>query len=320
MRLKLAGKIFLLRFLKFLKILRSEHEKLNQMNIEQIFRSIYYDEEITKVNSLIESLMDISGKPLKVKMVRQYVFKTTWKKREIELRARCQVKAAVEYLKFLTLGERRPDIDLIKVAIVELKYPLMDLGRSNDLPFILGSTNTNPSTIHYKHMKDLFYHRDLASDSKSNYQADLLILYGTRLALESRIRRLLGIDSVTSKNRQIGLTDLIHLSENLEHVQYKSGIDWTEIKWVVLWLNHHMHRHLRPNPWTIHQAFQILDHLIEQSSHSEGDRTTYSFYASTVVQHENLLEQEIERKLRAKFEDVNIEWTSNKERLKIRKN
>jgi hypothetical protein len=66
----------------------------------------------------------------------------------------------------------------------------------------------------------------------------------------------------TCKGKNIGLNSLIKLSKELKTVKYSKAVNWTEIEWINIWINHHMHRHIRPYPWVIYQAIELIDHHI----------------------------------------------------------
>ncbi|WP_431137974.1 hypothetical protein, partial [Psychroserpens mesophilus] len=79
--------------------------------------------------------------------------------------------------------------------------------------------------------------------------------------------------------KNIGLSTLIKVSKGLNSVEYSNKMDWTEIEWVNNWLNHHMHRHLRPYPWIIHQALEVLIPFVDPKEPLvKSNRTIHSFY------------------------------------------
>lgn len=274
-------------------------------------KSAYYSPNKENVNNLIDYLKTIGGKTLKVTCRRQNAFKIKWAKHEINLLCRCHVQNAAEYL--LSILTDYND-EQIKVVIADIAKYVKALDEGEDVSFILLSTNTLPSAVHFDIAKRLFYTHQIREQNQDNYTTDLLTIYSLRLALESRIRGMLGIDYATSKGKSIGLATLIKVSKDLKTVKYSMDFHWTEIEWVNDWLNHHMHRHIRPYPWVIFQAIETLKSFVDPKEPILiNERTMYSFYSATYVNNEAEFEQEIETALKHEYPEIEIVWLKKRE-------
>lgn len=263
---------------------------------------------------LINYLKNIGGKTLTVICRRQNAFRTKWTKQEENLRSRCHIQNAVEYLHSIEdkYSERQ-----IKVVIADIAKYVNYLDANEDVSFIIVSTNTLPSAIHFDTAKKLFYTHQIRDQNQNNYNTDLLAIYALRLALENRIRGLLGIDYATNKGKNVGLASLIKVCKGLKSVKYSDTVNWTEIEWVNDWVNHHMHRHIRPYPWIIHQAIESVKSFIDpKEPFVTESRTTYSFYSATYVESEEELHKEIESALKIESPKIEIAWLSKREIMK----
>jgi hypothetical protein len=174
-----------------------------------------------------------------------------------------------------------------------------------------------PSAIHFDIAKKLFFTHQIREQNQNNYDTDLLTIYSLRLSLESRIRKLLGIDYATSKGKSIPLSTLIKVSKDLKTVRYSDDFNWIEIEWINDWLNHHMHRHIRPYPWVIFQTIEALKSFLDPKEplFVEG-RTIYSFYNATYVDNEAEFQKEIETSLKLEYPEIEIEWLASREIMK----
>ncbi len=266
------------------------------------------------LNSLITYFKEISGKPLTTKCKRQNAFKTSWLDKETRLLARCHVQNASEYLEFIRENINKEQLKTVIADIVDfVRY----LDPKEDSSFIILSTNTQPSAIQFDNAKRLFYNHQIRKQYQNNYSVDLLTLYAIRLSLESRVRGLLGIDFATSNGNNIGLSTLIKISKQLKCVEYSKETKWAEIDWVNNWLNHHMHRHIRPNPWIIHQAIEVLKPFVDPKEPLiKSNRTIHSFYSATYVNDESALKNEIELHLKKLYPEVKIRWLKKREIVK----
>ncbi|TVZ15612.1 hypothetical protein [Maribacter sp. MAR_2009_72] len=271
-------------------------------------KSAYTEFTNESIDSIINYLKEVGGKSLTSKCKRQNAFKVSWTDKENKLLARCHVQNAAEYLSCIRNNITKSQL---RIVVADIADYVQFLDSKEDTSFIILSTNTQPSAIQFDSASRLFYTHQIREQNKNNYSTDLLTLYAIRLSLESRVRGLLGIDYATSKRGNIGLSTLIKISKNLKTVRYSSDTDWTEIEWVNIWLNHHMHRHLRPYPWIIHQSLEVLKPFVDPKK-----TTSRSFYSATYVKDESTLEKEITENLKELFPEVKIKWLNKREIVK----
>ena len=286
------------------------------MKKTHFLKSLYSELTQENLDRLIEYLKSIGGKPLTTKCKRQNAFKISWTEKETTLLARCHVQNASEYLNFIKGCITK---DQVRTVVADLARYVQSLDSNEDTSFILMSTNTLPSAVQFDSAKRLFYNHQIRDQNQNNYSTDLLTLYAIRLSLESRIRGLLGIDYATQNRSNIGLSSLIKISKGLKSVQYSNKVGWIEIEWVNNWLNHHMHRHLRPYPWIIHQAIEVLKPFIDPKEPLIiSNRTIHSFYSATYIIDENELKKETELNLQKLFQksDIKITWLNKREIVK----
>ncbi|QXP52615.1 hypothetical protein [Cellulophaga sp. HaHa_2_1] len=277
-------------------------------------KSAYTELSSENLDNLIGYLKQIGGKPLTTKCKRQNAFKISWTEKETKLQTRCHVQNAVEYLIFIkdSITKRQ-----LQTVIADIADYVEYLDSNEDTSFILISTNTLPSAIQFDSAKRLFYNHQIREQNQNNYSTDLLTLYAIRLSLESRVRGLLGIDYATNNGKNIGLSTFIKIAKGLKYVEYSSNTEWTEIEWVNNWLNHHMHRHLRPYPWIIHQALEVLRPFVDPKEPLiKSNRTIHSFYSATYVVDESALQKEIEATLKELYSKVQIRWLDKREIVK----
>ena len=284
------------------------------MNKTTHLRSVYKNSTKKNVQLLIEYLQSISGKPLTIICRRQNAFQIIWTQKGINLRNRCHVQNAVDYLQSIKDNFSK---EQIKIVIADIAKYVKVLDANEDADFILLSTNTLPSAIHFNIAERLFMSHKLRDQNQNNYNLDLLAIYALRLSLESRIRGLLGIDYATNKGKIVGLGSFIKISKALKSVKYSEAINWNEIEWINEWINHHMHRHIRPYPWIIYQAIESLKSFIDpKNPFVTESRIVYSFYSATYVENEEELHTEIESSLINKYPEIEITWLSRREIMK----
>lgn len=232
----------------------------------------------------------------------------------MNLRNRCHVQNAADYLQSIKDNYSKSQI---KVVIADIAKYVNALDTNEDVSFTHVSTNTLPSAIHFDIAKRLFMTHQIRDQNQNNYNTDLLTIYALRLSLESRIRGFLGIDYATNKGKNVGLSSLIKISKVLNSVKYSKDFNWTEIEWINEWINHHMHRHLRPYPWTIHQAIESLKTFVDpKEPFITESRTVYSFYSATYVENEEELQEEIESSLKQEYPEIEITWLTKREIMK----
>ena len=285
------------------------------MKNTHFLKSAYTEPTKENIDKLIVYLKEIGGKTLTNKCRRQNAFKTSWTNRDNALLFRCHVQNAAEYLEFVKMTNYTDN--QIKVTVADIADIVNQLDENEETNFIILSPNIQPSAIHFDTAKRLFYNHQIREQHQNNYSTDLLTIYAIRLSLENRVRGLLGIDFAVSKGKNIGLSSLIKIAKKLKTVVYSDRFDWNEIEWVNNWLNHHMHRHIRPYPWIIHQAIETLNHFVDPKEPIKiSERIIYSFYSATYVNDENELEKEVELNLYKLYPELEIKWLSNREILK----
>jgi hypothetical protein len=285
-----------------------------------ILRTTFGDPSKANTLLLIEYFYSISGKRLKIACIRQYIFKTVIKCNLFNPVDRCHVQAAAAYLNYL-INETDPNehIEEIKTTIADILPFIKKLDPKEDCSFVLISPNTLPSVIHYKQAQSLFYKNCLQKEAEWRYHIDILVIYALRLSLEKRILGFLGIEYLLENGKLVGLSKIISLAANLKSVRFNPNIKWDEIKIVNDWLNYYMHRHQRPYPWAIHQAFEILNPLLLPGKVSNGKTQCGSIYASTFVENEAELQREIEYKIKKLKSDIEIKWLSERDILRAKK-
>ncbi|HYG03893.1 MAG TPA: hypothetical protein VD927_15705 [Chryseosolibacter sp.] len=287
------------------------------MNNTTYLKTSFTDPTPANLEQLIKYFQNIGGKTLPIICRRQNAFKTKWTPREENLRNRCHAQNAAEYLESIKYRYSR---DQVKVIIADIAQYVKKLDSNEDVSFILLSTNMLPSAIHFDIASRLFLTHQIRDQNQDNYGTDLLTIYSLRLSLESRIRGLLGIDFATINGKPVGLNKLIKVSKGLKSVKYSETVNWPAIEWINEWINHHMHRLLRPHPWVIHQAIESLKPFLDpQDPVTIDDRITYSFYSATYVVSERELHNEIESALKIECPAIVIKWKDNRE-IMIRRN
>ena len=291
------------------------------MEQTQFLRKAYYEPKTENAEKLVDFLSSIAGKPLKVDHLRHYLLKTSWTIKDITLKARSHLQGGSLYIEhLLTQGiEEHKNINCLKTTIADIAKYVDQLKGNDDTSFVLMSTNTLPSTIHFKHATSLFFQKGLSTGTNDSYEFDLLVLYALRLSLEKRIHGILKTDFIKSgNNKPIGLSRLIGIAKNLLNINYSDGIKWNQIEWVKDWLNHHIHRNLRPYPWIIFQAIKVMEELLEPKTYKTENSKSSSFYGSTTSNDLELLKKEIESKILAEIPDATIRWAHVHEVQKLK--
>ena len=266
----------------------------------------YYDSSLENFQLLVNYLQSIGGKLISLNCRRQNAFKTKWIKKEEELRNRCHIQNAVEYLESIKDNYSKRQIQTV---IADISTYVKKLDLNEEVSFITFSTNSLPSAIHFDIAKRLFLTHQIRDQHQDNYGTDLVSIYSLRLSLESRIKGLLGIDFAIAKGKPLGLNSLINIAKELKSIKYSEKFNWQDIVWVNDWINHHIHRSIRPYPWIIYQALLSLEPLIAPKEPIQiDDRTIYSWYSATIVEDQKILHEEIESMFNAKYADIKIAW------------
>jgi hypothetical protein len=274
-------------------------------------KDAYYNSSLETTEHLINYFHSIGGNTLSINCRRQNAFKTKWTKKEEKLRNRCHIQNAIEYLESI---KNNLSQNQIRTLIADIAVYVNNLDPNEDVSFIILSTNTLPSAIHFDIAQRLFLTHQIRDQHQDNYGSDLLTVYTLRLSLESRIKGLLGIDYIDTKGKPVGLNSLIEIAKELKSIKYSDKFSWQEIDWVNKWINHHIHRSLRPHPWIIFQALLSLEPLLAPKEAIEiGDTTIYSWYSATFVENEQTLQEEIDSALKIKYNDIKIAWLAKRE-------
>jgi len=216
------------------------------------------------------------------------------------------IQAAIIYLNFLK-DEMIIKENVLNCVIADLIPYIEELDKNEDLTFLFANTNVLSSSIHYKHVEELFYNRELRNDHKDHYNINILILYGIRLALEKRILGILGIRQIQKNNKPIiGTSKLLEIIKKLKNIEY-NNIDWNLIIKINNWLNYYIHNQIRPESWIIHQVFIVLNNLFNSKQY----KNICSIYGSTIINDMNKLDDEIKNKIYKKFgEEIKIIYDS----------
>lgn len=278
------------------------------MKETEFLKSAYNNPTEENLSLLIEYLQNIGGKTFKIVYLRENLFKVNWKTKENKIRNRCQIQSAKKYLQYLENQDKSVKKKQVQNSIADLCYYVNELDQNEYTSFIAGNSNIIHSAIHFHSAKNLFKNHQILESHQDNYMSDLLIVYALRLSLEKRIRAILGIDYATTNNKKIGLSYYLDLVESLENIEFVKGVNWKEIKLINNWANHFMHRHIRPYPWTIYEAIQVLEPLLNPKEPlvMKNGTKKYSLDGSAYVTNESKLEKEIDEKLITKFPEIKI--------------
>lgn len=291
------------------------------MEKTQFLRKAYYEPTVENAENLAEFLRSTSGKQLKIEHLRHYLFKTSWTSRDIILKARSNLQGGAIYINQLLFDglTEFKNINCLKTTIADITAYVDQLNGNDDTSFVLISTNSLPSTIHFKHATSLFYKKGLSTETNDSYEFDLLVLYALRLSLEKRIHGILKADFIKSaNNKPIGLSRLIEIAKNLDNINYSEGIKWNQIEWVNDWLNHHIHRTIRPYPWIIYQSIKVMEELLEPKRYETKTSKGFSFYGSTTSSDLETLKNEIESKILKEIPNATIKWAHTHEVQKLK--
>ena len=278
------------------------------MNSTEILKNTFYNPTDKNLTESIDYLTTLSKTVFKESHRREFILKTSWKEKEFKKRDLCHVQSATKYFSdnkdFLKQEQ-------IKIVIADLSYFLKRLKAHQNFDFLLGNTNIVPIVINLKIARSIFTNHQIPGEHKDSYSSGTLSIYALRLSLEQRIRGLLGIIYAENKGRPIGLASLIKIAKDLKSVEYHQSINWTQIELVNKWINHFMHRALRPEPWTIYESFEILQPLIDPTfSLIKEGREYHSWHNAAFVLDADEYKNEVKTEIRRKYGEVKIHWAS----------
>lgn len=280
-------------------------------------KNTYLNPNSENIRSCIRLLKEYSGPPLKENALIQNCLKIKWLEKEFKLINRANIQACHEYFQYFLdqrLIRRISTKNAIKCSVATLFDYLPETIEGEDMSFIRAYTNTLPSFAHLKQAEELFYKKNIRKQDMNNYGSDILVIYSMRLVLEKRIKAILGIDYAVDANKNpISLSKFLHIIEKLESIEFHADISWQNIKTLNTWLNHYMHRCLRPEPWSIHLGFQIIDSILKPiKTFDNGRLIGFHWYGTTKVKDL----EELRNEIRSKLPNSTIEWLSKPE-LKI---
>lgn len=277
-------------------------------------KKIYFSTDNSDyAEDFINYLDKLGGKEFKSQYLRENLFKTAWNSKENPIRDRCQIQSAKKYFEFLIKKENsRKQIENLVADLIPYIYAL---DKNENLDFIVANSNIIHSTIHFHSAKNLFYQHQILDSHQDNYMSDLLAVYALRLSLEKRIRAILGIDFATSNGRKVGMSTFIEVAQELKSIEYSENINWNHIKLVINWANHFMHRHIRPYPWVIHEAIQVLETLLNSKKpiNLKNGRKLYSHNSPIYVENKSEFEKEIDEIIKSKIPNIKISKLDYKE-------
>ena len=277
-------------------------------------KQAYYSNSKEAMDALISYLEEIGGRKFKPNQISNYITKTKWKKQESIILFRVHIQVIVHYLKAINY-DFNTDIRIIKSIVADITevFKTFENNSKEDLDWIMISSNVLPSFVHFKHAKGLFQNKQIGCSKEKSNEYDLLSVYGARLALEKRILSLIKIDYVLEGNSPIGLSKILALIESFESIKFDDELDWKLIIKINKWINHFIHRQIRPWPWTIYKIYEYLEVILGSGVIKENGKNIYSFYYSTVIIDEQNLEDETIDKLTMKFENVKLKWSHKHE-------
>lgn len=286
---------------------------------KKLLESAYKSANLDLAERVIQYLDCLNTKCYSNQHIRKHIFQTKWISKQEGNVFRCHIQAASVYLKYLVAHHEKIEFaNQFKIVIADIIPYVQLIDKEQDTSHFLLSTNTLPAFIHYLNAQELFYKHSIRNDCRDNYRCDVLVLYALRLSLEKRIKGIIGIDyAIDSKQNPISLTKLIRIIKEIKNIEFSKEIDWCQIEQVNGWLNHFIHRGLRPHPWVIHQAFEVLDNLIMSKSRIINDRTHYSWYGSAFVKSKTKFKEEIETVFLEKYPGGGIKWASQWEVLSL---
>jgi hypothetical protein len=279
---------------------------MSGMELQTAYESLSKD----NIFLFIELLEGSIKKNFSLSHLRRFGFKTSWKENELNERNQCDIQLAIRLLKHLR-NQDSFDQPLAKLTIADV-FPILNQSKAIDhTKWRLYSTNTLPAFLHFNQAKNLFWQHELSTDKKNPYNTNLLSVYALRLALEARIKKMLGITYAQRKNKagwqDIGLDELIRIAGRLKSIKYSQNINWNEIRQVNKWFNAFVHSTIRPFPWLIFQAIEVLEPLYDSKPVEAEKVAKYSLYSSTQTVSIEDVRKELHTLL-SKKQEIQIYW------------
>lgn len=279
-----------------------------------ILKEVFQNPTSENVEDLIKEIYLRIPKRSTPNAIFDSVFKTSWNERESKSRLKKNILAACDFLEFLRKEQNENFIKNVKSCIADLFPLLEDYFDEKDLKFRVLNTNTLSSLFFWDIVESLFYRDTFVSKTGTRDSYDLPVIYLMRLSLESRIHGFLGIDLIRVRGKSIQLAELIKFSSKMKSVIFDSRLNWDRIEKINNWLNHFMHRHIRPYPWSIHLAINELKPFFMNGEKIYNGKKSYSWFNSTSAYNRSELKEELISYLNEKYgNDVVIVWSHNPE-------
>lgn len=276
------------------------------MDLNQLYGSI----SIENVKSFIGETNQNIGTHLKYGGVFNLIFSKSWKERELQSLRKASIQGALIYLDFLIENESDNFEQDVRNCLADL-YPFYRDFFSISERSLIFNVNNIPTALHYDLSKGLFYGNSIPEKLQKRSYLDLPVTYLLRMCLEGRIHGFLGIDYVRKGENSIPLSEVLKLTQKLTTIEFSSEINWDRICKINDWLNHYIHRNLRPVPWCIHLAFQELDVFFKFGMREIGTTKSYSTYYSTFMKDKDLFQKEFSILLKQRYpkEETMIKWS-----------
>lgn len=285
------------------------------------FTEEYNNPSPESIKKLIETLKSIVGKPFNINRIYNLIFnKKNWNEKEHINFQKANILAACEYLTYLgKQGVNENYAQNVRTCLAGLNLILKEYLKDKYEECSTININYISSFSHFQMTKSLFENNSLPTKMDNRIHLDLPVLYLLRLSLEGRVHGFLGIDIIRIKNRPLDFSKILKITSKMKSISFNSEINWCNISIVNDWINHFMHRHLRPYPWTIFYAIKIISPLFEKGVFRFSDGMTHSIYASTQIQNRESLKNELIEIVKTDYNaDPFIIWALNHEVL-IRK-
>ncbi len=264
-------------------------------------------------NNLLSYLKKYSG-TFKPNGVLNRILMIEWNIKHIPERDKAIVQSAINYISyFLKLVEKQDDnldayISNIKTGIVDLKPTICRIDENIDFEFLLGNTNIQETSIQHKIVEYLFYKNSLPKNA-SKYDLEHLTIPFLRTILESKIKGILGVDILRNdKNLSIDLSDLLKILPDLKSISLHKAYAPNILSMIMKWLNHFMHRNLRPESYILYQLLQYIDPLFRPGKITHEDGVLFSINSSAFTNDIDAYHAEVENILSSKFPGCYIQW------------
>ena len=264
-------------------------------------------------NNLLSYLNKYSG-TYKPNGVLSRILLIEWEEINISERDKAIVQSAINYISyFLKLVEKNDEnlnayILNIKTGVADLKPTICRVDKNIDFEFLLLNTNTQQTSIQHKIVEYLFYKNSLPKNA-SKYDLEHLTVPFLRTILESKIKRILGVDILRNeKNLAIDLSVLLKILPELKSISLHKAYDPNILSMIMKWLNHFMHRNLRPESYILYQVLQYIDPLFSPGKITHKNGVLFSLNSSAFTNDIDAYHSEVENILSSKFPGCYIQW------------